>query len=785
MKTIIFLMLMICSAASGQTISGAWIGPQGTNLVINITGLSWITTNGFTNLAGTGGATNLANLWGTANIPSTTQPAVWYKTIGFNSSGAQIIIATNSYLTREQRQPYPNVAMANVSADSIIGLDFSFALSQTVFTCDSNLTAILPANLISNSTGGTYTVTNLSTVTYPVSVANWVWPPMWYQVTNTTAYFELDVFHRSWQNGQTFALVRLTAADQHSHTATINITNMSISELGIDAHPTARAIGAMNWSSFTPGDYVRVDFRIYPQVGDTNSLVDTASNLYTLPLYQSLTNLYDPNATNYGQLHAYVDPTNGVTHGTITTAALWNGGLTAKPYLTVDQAVKDASVTNGAIYGHADAGGFQCLMTNGSYTVFGAAVAGSLTNSRSWCYVGVLPGVSPSSVVFIGQSGDAALGSTKVWFGTEYWNSSTSIIVFNIPWLVFQPQQFNCPGAAPIDCSALQYEYWYGVEFINYLGGLKNFSGGTPRIPLLVNGCSGMTSGVELYHVTGCAFSNSLVAANLFFDTGMATLQTLPQGEILYNTTVYNWTNNTAILNIGNTNSIGVAIVQCLGEWALTNQNSPLMTMWIGCPNPGSYNNIIQGYNTWVGARIDEGYDSYTSSTPYNLLTVSDCIESGSWNINCDSTVGNPCSEPQASFQVGDWGYNQGVDQKGIACYPVTNIGAAGDFVHDWPGINTIPTNQFKLAGPELSTTNTNVWGFKRMSAFSGITLNTPGAGNGDYTILQGSQLNYLGLKWTGLPIDINGNPRVPTPTSPPGIMAIGDPYWQGTTAGF
>jgi len=114
--------------------------------------------------------------------------------------------------------------------------------------------------------------TNESTLAYPSVIGQWC-------IEGGLPFsgaLDLEMFgvHRSAANGQPLACVIFSAADSHAHTVTATVTAMAKSAAA-DATPVYKT--TINASSFTQGDDVVCNWKAFPNVGDSGSVLDTST----------------------------------------------------------------------------------------------------------------------------------------------------------------------------------------------------------------------------------------------------------------------------------------------------------------------------------------------------------------------------------------------------------------------------------------------------------------------------------------------------------------------------
>lgn len=138
------------------------------------------------------------------------------------------------------RKSYPNDATAseNIASNT---LTVRVALSDMIYSSDTSITVNIASGFYtqgghSNNAASSFSVTNNSAQSYPTT--KWVWATVPFQRVTGDFVVESTGDSKFAQNGQPVAAVIYGCADAHSHTASVTVTQMTISNQNSgDQHP--------------------------------------------------------------------------------------------------------------------------------------------------------------------------------------------------------------------------------------------------------------------------------------------------------------------------------------------------------------------------------------------------------------------------------------------------------------------------------------------------------------------------------------------------------------------
>ena len=553
---------------------------------------------------------------GTNNNPSTAKLVLTVTSSGYDAAGAPTTMTRTVYGTQAVRKPYPNAATTNESVVTTT-LTLRVALSDVIYSGDT-VAAVIGGGLY---TQGTATAafsgasTNNSTLAYSTArvIANWS-HPQWTRITGNTITLGVVAFQRHAQNGKPVAAMVFTVADTSAHTATAIVTAMTIDTLvpSVAGAPTVLSYQAtLDISAFTDGNALTANFKAYPWVGDSTSVMDTsdAVNAQPTPLYAPLKFYLDRTSRT---AVAVVDATSGNDATAVAVAeSAFNSASPPAACLTINKAMALINAYNNANYGVNDAAGTIYLKA-GNYAWTGASTAISATAGRCWCIVTPFPGVSGSTTVITSQSGLQAAGGTPIKLDGIAVNVATGpVSVFNSTTYMWfaNLSMFVSNGTAPI-YQVVNYAVT-GCSGIGALvGGFKAF-GGVNSSPTLIRGndLTGATATNVVYTVLGN--TNSALSAIPFMSEYSGQVIASKQPIFAFNT-MYRLTNSSnAALGFFTSLStvLGAAIVQNIFENNYSNSMQAIIGISADSSSGTPNNNVMLWHNTMVGGRLNRRYN--------------------------------------------------------------------------------------------------------------------------------------------------------------------------------
>jgi hypothetical protein len=722
---LLFLTPLISNAATGDII-GAEILPQGWILRLTIEGLN---TNGTYNF-------NLATNNNPINANGSIRANSYLDLVsqGYDSTAQPTTISRRVFGTHALRFPTPNNTLKDevISGGNVL---VKIALSEGVFAGDSNVVATIKSGLyvesgVSNA-ATTITVTNNSTLQYPDTVGQWT--DMEHQrITSTDWPVRCVAVQAFAQEGRPVAVVKFIATDQHSHSVTNIISEMTIDRSKDDPYPLSEYIANMDLSSMTALDDISFRFIAYPWVG-TNVLDTRNIPAGIVTSLANQTNVYDPSNT-FGVVYCLVDPTNGSDSTGIAStnqaAALASPVATGAIGLWVieDVSKKTFSRTN------TDAG--MLYVTNGTTTLFGSTAL-SHSGDRTWLTVSPCPGADPSQCVVKFDStrsnrqpkskfvkyenliltqtfdSDAISGSgsegVNVWLDHCAWNGYTNGTV------------------APV------------ANAVNALATFSTLDCNTNATIAPLRGC--IISGVNSPLVQERLFSTHITSVASTATITETSVATNTRDNIVYANCFFSQQAVGLTWNTG-PKRYGFALLndvfETSGETA-----QPMIGINADSDDQNTTNGII--FNcTFEGQRDNLAYNDSGTNAVWAI----------NWHIknsvfyylaNKNDTFGTANSN-----RIGNWSFSNGVGFSG-------NVNGVNDFDPEFDGLN--------------STASINSGGDKGW--VHDASSRGDGTGNGNYRVLSSSPLATWNCEWL-LPYDITGEAR--SAIDPPGAYASASP---------
>jgi len=692
---------------------------------------------------------------------------------GFDDTGTATTVPRIVVGTKRVRKPYPDDLAGDETLDSGV-LRVRVALSDYVYSGDSNLTATLVAGLYAQ--GGTnsaaassVTVTNYSTVAYPKPIANWSWPG--WQLLNTTTDLRVVAFHRHGQSGRPVRAVKFTLIGGGMTNTAISTRPEIVSGAG-DAVPVQEYVGRVDTSGFTNETIVTTHFAAYPWIGDAASVLDTSDgvNAPISPLYGRQTNIVDRLGT-YGYAVAVVATNGNDSTGVATTRASFTTNSPPAAFLTINKAAKAIQATNNTLYGRNRAEGIIYVHA-GNYQWAGSANSVSGVG-YTWCEVRQYPGETSRTWVITNSVSDKYLSQdtkTKV-VGASITSPTTGAFDLTTD-LWIDDCVVNTAGTATF----YRLNNWRvtrsTITALNQ--GLRPYSTGNYPCSLIRgNTISGISDFVQFYVYVGNYRTASDQSGAATIDW-FATMGTPMSAPIMAFNQFLKYTNNTAppvYIGQGRTNTVGSAIVCNLIEMAGTTSQPALQ---VGADNATAtsqaLDNVILWNNTVVGQRVNVAYNDSTTAAPSRALW------SMRGNVFEDGNIKSDTFTTANAARTGNWPAVWGVGSSGNVWAENFSAGVPGGFVPEFLGINSyIPA--IVSATPITSGTNTVGWlRFFDRQAYVG-TGGASATGLGNYRLLSDSPAIGRESDLT-TPYDIAGNAR--GLSSPPGAVSSASPRRAG-----
>lgn len=657
---------------------------------------------------------------------------------GYDDTGATSVVQRVIYGTHAIRKPYPDEAYNDeIQAGSITTI--KFALSDYVHTVDTNVIANVQAKVYSGAplSYTNLTVVNNSTSLYYKPFGNWSWPGR-RQITNNTCQLSASIWHYFATNGRPVRLVKFVVSDQHSHSSTNTVFNMTLTKSG-DAVPIPEYVGNVDISSMTQGDLLSCNWYAYPWLGDSIG----ASTDGTWTCYGTQTNLCDRTG-GYGNVCAIVDAVNG-NNGTGKATVLSSLSTNPLPFQTISAAAVAIKGTNAAIYGHLDVGGGYIFLTNGTHDISSGGAYG--TNASCLLTITRHPNCNITNVTI--GTGDGAIG---------FWTHINGVTITNNNTLTY----WSSGGSSWIDqciinASGLAFNYsdnvpWYVTRCNVLLLGqsFRGYSTKNTPVPLLRGNSLNTLLACPAY----CSLGNTGSVADITFqDTRSGYEPDCVPSIVAFNALYRNHQASGCVL-FSASNIVGSSIVQNLIEE--TNVSSgPLLSLWAD-GQTNTAHQVLVWNNTMVGNRINYNYNENqamcVSRSHWSL--VGNLLDD--YNIKTDIYPGYGAN----GIRVGNWNSVYGVLADQNVDGEIPNVSAAG-LVPDFGGFN-------------WSTPSPTDYTYFKYVLQAAYTNATPGTGNGNYRLQSQSPVIGLGHRTWMLSFDMEGNNR--GLLDPPGAYASASP---------
>ena len=638
-----------CTAAV-DAIDGIANQCQGTVVDITITGL------------GTGG-TYVYGL-GTNNIITASSNFVFQVTgTGFTSSGGGTTPTRLMWGTYRWRQPYPNNASPDESANGG-NVIIRVALNDDIYTGETVVAQIAAASYTDTvphanlgcTTSTCPAVTNNSSLAYPSALARWATVP--YQRVTGAFAIEAVAFDKpqSLTYGgfgfpSSIAGVATTCTDG---TNTVNVlANETVSNTGGLVTPTGIAMGSpgmdknavtvyaanYNASSFIQADQLTCNFTIYPAVGTTspNGVLTSATGITTpteklAPLYL----LACPSGATgqCAQPAAAIDPTNGVTeaatdctptfqcevYATLALAEAAYASSTAASYKTIGDAAKACKNYNNANNGHSDPGGCIEYLETGTNVYPGVVPASNLGAQKTWAVLTGVPGTCGSGAAAI----TSATGTTSP-LNVGLLEVTSICLTSSSATLMTDQTASGSTDTVWVDNDVINhtgstdsfYQWYLGYATRNTIVAIPSYGFGPQSTSRpMFNMCRG-NAAPTASHTTGVQCSFYAVLGNTNITATYISHQNLfggnpSDGSILAYNGYFNLddANSWNLQDLGGVPVVtGIAIIQNVAETTVGSTPPMAEVFDQGYENS---NNILQFYNTIVGNRYDGQYN-YTA----------------------------------------------------------------------------------------------------------------------------------------------------------------------------
>lgn len=687
------------------------------------------------------------NTNGTYNLSPTTNNRLrlTVTSMAFDDSGNGTTTQREILGTYRVRKPVPNEGIADEQIIDSTNVVLRIALSDLIYSRDSNITvsvksALYVAGGVTNNAASGITVTNLSTLNYPATIANWSWPG-WQRISNSTHTLRAVAFHKFAEQGRPVRAVEFSATDGTTSMTNI-VTRPTVDWSMGDALPFAEYIGRLTVpAAWTNGAIVTNHFRAIPWVGD--NIRSTYDGVHSEPgVFWRPQRSFNDVSNRLGITIAVV-ATNGSSSGVASTNALDTGSPPAA-FANVNQAAAAIAATNNIIYGRNSVDGAIIYVQEGEHLWTGGS-ASTGNPIQTWVEITRWPLHAAENVVFTNHSGSRSINGllkiSEVRIDSE---SAQHITQATNVWL--DRVIIDNTGAALVYAGT----HWSLTRCVvsNFTQGFTPFSTQTSPLVLARGNRCEVSVTVRGYTVLG----NRFVGATTFNDFYAGATIPPSTNLIIFNNQLARGGGVTTHFNIqSTTNYNGFAIIQNEAEYTNTTSVTIFSNFADGQTNVA--NNFLWWANTWTGQRANFNYND----------TGGGSVERIGWsvigNLGDDANIKTDTFATTNDTRIGNWATVFGNGMRANHFAQVTGVGATG-FWAEYPGLYSVEGDGF----------STDYVRFVNRRSYNGSTV---GQGFGDYRVKSDSPLFRVLTPWV-LSHDIEGVPR--SQIDPPGVKVSGNP---------
>lgn len=735
--------------AAGDILSGTILA-DGWHLDLVIEGL------------GTGGTYSIG--WTATQDPdtlATPKCKLVVTSLGYKGKVATTVVR-NVYASIPQRKAYPNEATneESFSTNTTVRLRLNKKIYQKDKAGGGNSGTDVMCTILSglytfsgtpSAARSSFALTNNSTCAYPKVVGNW--SIVGAQLMQGSSFTLKAVgFHKHYQKNEPLDCVEFTLTDG-TNTVTNTHFETKIDSTAGDQVPVVEYIAPMSLSTLTQSAACTANFKMYPFIGDSGSILDTTVGGTSWPsaLYGPLPFVCDKNST-YGQSVAVVDSSTG-NDATGVAADISNlATANASPFLTLAKAAVAITTRNTATYSRGDCGGGIVYLKAGNHAWLGAANTGIGTTPATWITFTPYPGVTRAQAVIASSlttgtlSGRVKLDNVTVTVATS--NTFTNIQAFwahNI--------DLNTTGTIWNTTNGYQWMTLGKVTASSGQGLRHNSSTGSPFVMIRGVDLPNFSRTMNGYLVIGNYKYGRITPNSILVSTSLASINApVPDTNGNWIVAFNKFTGletPTVMFECGVNIPIpaaGGAFIQNLFETCGTQANGLAdFGASDGATTNTPHYNLIVAHNTMTGNRCFDGYNDAGVLLKEKL----DWSRCGNyfdrWASKTDT---HPAGD---SNRIGNWEIMSGVDMQGE--YRCQNMISGSSFYAEFNGSSCY--------NPTAGNTGTAAEaGFvDRKSATEIATVLTAGAGDGNYNITPSSPLN-MRLKDSMVKFDLDGKQR-------------------------
>lgn len=547
---------------------------------------------------------------------------------GYDNTGAATTYTRTVYGTKTLRKAYPDHATLN-EIDTGDDIQFYVALSDHIYA-DETVTVAIAAGIwtkgADSSAAFSGAVTNNSTNAYPKVIGNWAWPGFSYVAGNFD--IEFVAFHKFGRYQKPVACVVFTATDQHSHTWTTTVTELSKSTRG---EPQCVQIykATVDVSGFTDGDVITVQAKAYPWIGGAGACLDTNDGVNSHPTPKYTNQLYTYKTSGHG----FTRVASGGNDGTGQVYSSQSAAEAGNAYATIAAAMTALAAYHNTNAGHNDAGGGTVLLGAGTWTL-NSTNGGTLSR---WVTITRASGATKANAIFQAAATNSRHAKyCKLydisWTGTNYFTGNNTDLL----WI--DSCTLNTTGTLSTWSTPLSYATLssgvFARQFTTYSTSATNWG--------VTRGNTLTTAGYGYAYVMlgNKGVGASIPGANCWSgDGGIMAYNTLPAMSILAGSTL--------AMTVEFTH--GLACVQNFAE-RITDNTQPLLQI-CGDVQAVPSNHIVIWGNTMAGQRSNMGYnDHYNARYLHNNW----CVKGN--NLNECNVKGDPFGYDATISAIADSG---------------------------------------------------------------------------------------------------------------------------------
>lgn len=549
-------------------------------------------------------------------------------------------------------------------------------------------------------------------------------------------------WNRHGQNNSPVPYAKCIAEDAHGHKYTNIVTKM---DQALDFVFTIDPTG------FTALDTITNHFEVGPWVGDSTSVISTVARQFDIqsPMFHWTETFYDP-ANAYGSIFSVVNPTNGVTHGTVLLTDIPDFSNPPTAFDTAGHAFTDMAATNLLVYGHNDTGNATAY-GRGQNAWIGAG-SPPATRGRTWSKFKAYPTDPQYSFAINSGTGNGKVDGFTIIEGADLTSADNSTFAGNQN-LLFRNCRYNTANGALVDNNASTGVIFVDGAYVQNFGqGFSHIGSQLQTWALIKNvEINGPCPKIHPYAVSGI-YKHSTNQTASFISTGQPGLPFYPDECVIKNFRLVNLNfNNSTFLSFfagSQTCTNGFVLVQGEVENVMPYPAGQILDIHSDLAT-GFITNGCFGFIVLKGQRFGCLYNKEGSAP---IWTVG-CKEFGMMTEREASK-----QDTTATVDGGRYGGlagHYGIGWSGNAFIQSFNSTEGGNqFFRYWPGVNTFQPTLTTLS-PEGGTATPIGWA-KFLNDGSSYDWVVTGTGNGNYRLHTYSPIANLKQEQIA-PYDLDG----------------------------